>query len=154
LGPGAVRARAAGVSYYGIKEFSQGITAGSQPSFITPGPDGNLWFTEYNANKIGRMSPTGSVREFTIPTSNGGPAGITAGPDGNLWFTELSSNGNRIGQVTPSGTISEFPLPAGSRGPLGITAGPDGALWFTESGTSQIGRIDPTTHAFSEFTVP
>ena len=28
-------------------------TDGRQPAGITLGPDGNLWFTEYNANKIG-----------------------------------------------------------------------------------------------------
>ena len=30
--------------------------------------------------------------------------------------------------------------------------GPDGALWFMDAGTTQaIGRIDPTTHAITEF---
>jgi streptogramin lyase len=37
---------------------------------------------------------------------------------------------------------------------MGITAGPDGNLWFTESPVGQIGMINPTTHAISEFKVP
>jgi eukaryotic-like serine/threonine-protein kinase len=31
-------------------------TASSSPSGITAGPDGNLWFTEYDGNKIGRIT--------------------------------------------------------------------------------------------------
>ena len=33
-----------------IAEFATGITANSQPNFVALGPDGNLWFTEFNAN--------------------------------------------------------------------------------------------------------
>jgi len=32
-------------------------TADSGPWAITAGPDGNLWFTEYDGNKIGRITP-------------------------------------------------------------------------------------------------
>jgi streptogramin lyase len=35
-----------------ITEFSPA----SLPRGITAGPDGNLWFTEYSGNKIGRLS--------------------------------------------------------------------------------------------------
>jgi virginiamycin B lyase len=31
-------------------------TKTSRPYAITTGPDGNLWFTEYIGNKIGRLS--------------------------------------------------------------------------------------------------
>ena len=72
-------------------------TASSRPTGITAGPDGNLWFTEFNGNKIGRITPAGVITEFPIPSAGGTPFGITAGPDGNLWFTEYF--GNKIGQV-------------------------------------------------------
>ncbi|HZU01746.1 MAG TPA: hypothetical protein VFA10_18900 [Ktedonobacteraceae bacterium] len=107
-------------------------------SGIVAGPDGNLWFTEVSANKIGRISPSGSITAFPIPTAKGDPVGITSGPDGNLWFTE--SNGNKIGRITPSGTVTEFAIPTLHSFPEGIAAGPDGNLWFTE-GNGKIGRI-------------
>src|SRR5262249_5947220 len=124
-----------------IREF--GIpTPSSDPSAITAGPDGNLWFTEAAANKIGRITPGGVVTEVAAGISpRSGPAAITAGPAGNLWFTEF--DGNRIGRITPAGVVTEF-----SRGispdsePLGIAAGPDGNLWFAEA--NAIGRITPT----------
>jgi virginiamycin B lyase len=94
---------------------------------IARGPDGNLWFTEPDANRIGRITPAGIVTEFSVPTPNGLPGAITAGPDGNLWFTE--DRGQRIGRISPSGIITEFSLLAGDL-PTEITAGPDGNLWF------------------------
>src|SRR4029077_10927901 len=69
------------------------------------GPDGNLWFTEYGGNKIGRISPAGAMlAEFPIPTPGSAPNGITAGPDGNLWFVEAAMS--QIGRLTP-GTGSD-----------------------------------------------
>ena len=136
------------------------------PEAITAGPDGNLWFTvtvtnivgEFGSNsisvsgKIGRITTSGAISEFPIPTANR-PEAITAGPDGNLWFTENESG--KIGRITPTGAISEFPIPTAESRPTGITAGPDGNLWFTESniGASKIGRITPTG-AISEFPIP
>ncbi len=119
-------------------------TSSSQPAGITAGPDGNLWFTESNANKIGRITTSGGFSEFPVPTSSSDPIGITAGPDGNLWFAETA--GNKIGRITTSGGFSEFSLPTtcgSSSGcePDGITAGPDGNLWFTELAGNKIGRI-------------
>jgi len=115
-------------------------TASSNPAGITAGPDGNLWFTEFNGNRIGRITPGGVITEFPLPTAGSAPQGITAGPDGNLWFTELIG---KIGRITPGGVITEFPLPTASSQPWEITAGPDGNLWFTEQGGNRIGRITP-----------
>src|SRR5207247_7190699 len=123
------------------------------PFGITAGPDGNLWFTEGSGNKIGRISPTGVISEFAVPTANtpygpsAGPLGITAGPDGNLWFAEI--NGFKIGQITPAGTIREFCLPTSNRPPYGIIAGPDCNPCFTEARltatpVSKVRRIVPS----------
>jgi len=97
------------------------------------GPDGALWFTEYAGNKIGRITTSGAITEYAIPTPSAGALGITTGPDGALWFAE---GANQIGRVTTSGAITQYSVSS----PQGITTGPDGALWFTESGANQIGR--------------
>src|SRR5258708_6818379 len=80
-----------------ITEFAL-PTQGGIPYEITAGPDGNLWFTEIQSNKTGRISPTGAISEFPIPTGNSKPYGITLGPDKQLWFTE--ELGNKIGRFT------------------------------------------------------
>ena len=87
-------------------------TAG--PSRITAGPDGNLWFTEIAGDQIGRITPAGTVTEFTpSPRPTAGPLRSRPGPDGNLWFTE--ANGNQIGRITPAGTVTEFRRPHGQQ---------------------------------------
>ena len=79
------------------------------PAGITLGPDGNMWFVEIFTDKIGRMTPSGVITEFALPTPVSAPNDIAAGSDGNLWFTE--DVGNKIGRITPAGVITEFPLP-------------------------------------------
>jgi len=41
-------------------------TSGSYPQGITAGPDGNLWFVETAANKIGKISTAGLITEYSI----------------------------------------------------------------------------------------
>ena len=67
----------------GITEYN--ITTGSSvPKGICAGPDGNTWFVEYSANKVAKITPTGTITEYTVPTGNSQPYDIVAGPDGNL----------------------------------------------------------------------
>jgi streptogramin lyase len=55
-------------------------------------PDGDLWFTENFANKIGRMSPDGAViGEYPIPAPHSGPRAIVALSDGRLFFWRTTS---------------------------------------------------------------
>jgi streptogramin lyase len=124
-----------------ITEFSDGITPGAQPLGITAGPDGNLWFAEQGADRIGRITPSGVVTEFSEGIAPGSaPAQITVGADGNLWFTE--SGGSRIGRITPQGVITEL---ATRFTGFGIAAGVDGNVWFTEKMfMGGIERITPT----------
>jgi streptogramin lyase len=42
-------------------------TGGSGAWWITPGPDGALWFDEFYTNKIGRISIMGVITEFPVP---------------------------------------------------------------------------------------
>src|SRR5258706_3832774 len=133
-----------------INEFSI-PTGDSNPTSITRGPDGNLWFTEKTGNKIGRITPQGRINEFPITTPNSISTEITPGSDGNLWFFE--NGGNKIGRITPQGHITEFPAPEGSN-LVGITSGPDGNLWFTEYDSNKIGRMTTSGAITGEFMIP
>src|SRR5258708_35187559 len=145
----AVSAIAASVIVWGQPHSAQAIsikeypvpTAKSAPERITTGPDGNMWFTEGNGSKIGRITPAGVVTEFPMPTASSTPDDIVTGPDKNLWFTEDFDN--KVGRITPAGVVSEFPIPSYSSTISGITAGPDGNLWFTETDAKKIGGIAP-----------
>jgi uncharacterized repeat protein (TIGR02543 family) len=122
------------------------------PADVVAGPDGNMWFTEFSGNKIGRSSLSGTITEFSIPTAGSQPDGITVGPDGALWFVEFGAN--KIGRITTSGTVTnEFPITTASSQTFFIVTGSDGNLWFAETGANQIGQITPTG-TVTEFTVP
>lgn len=140
------------------------------PTAITAGPDGALWFTGI-PGEIGRITTAGVVTEFPLPEvpppagSKPGTAStpaaatsIVAGPDGALWFTGVPGE---TGRISTTGVVTEFavpdiPPPAGSKPgtagtpatPTSITVGPDGAVWFGENGA--IGRIT-TAGAIQQF---
>ncbi|MGH2873581.1 MAG: virginiamycin B lyase family protein [Solirubrobacteraceae bacterium] len=135
-------------------------TPASSPDGIAAGSDGNLWFTEQQANQIGRITPSGAVTEFPIPTVGGEPVGIAAGPDGNIWFTETI--GDKTGRITtrssPSATIAspatggtyavgesvptQFSCTEGSGGP-GLASCDDSNETATAAGGS--GHLDTST---------
>jgi streptogramin lyase len=143
-------AASAAASAAPITEFSTGLPAGSHPSSLTVGPDGNVWFVDTGA--IGRITPAGQITEFTAGLNPGSmPHAITAGDDGNLWFTDPGTT-PAIGKITPAGQITESStgLTPGAA-PYELTPGSAGTLWFTDPGAKSIGRITVSTGAVKEF---
>src|SRR5437588_145666 len=94
----------AGLAQYSITEYSAGLTPLSGPYGIVAGPDGALWFTEFNGNRIGRIITSGVITEYSTGLTPGSfPTRIAVGPDGALWFTEFS---DRIGRIATTGAIT------------------------------------------------
>ena len=120
------------------------------PRGIAAGPDGNLWFTENSANKIGRITTAGVITEFPIPTAGSGPS---VSRPARTATSGSPRPANQIGRITTAGVITEFPIPTAGSSPAGIAAGPDGNLWFTESNANKIGRIT-TAGVITEFPIP
>jgi virginiamycin B lyase len=98
--------------------------AGLVPT-ITTGPDGNLWFTESGRNAIGRITTSGTITEYSIPTAGNIPISIVTGPDGNLWFTEYGAV-NNIGKLNLH--YSATPLSLAVTGAALSIASPSSAL--------------------------
>jgi virginiamycin B lyase len=119
-------------------------TTGTAPLRIVSGPDGNLYFTESTASKIGRITSdgTGTFTEWNIPTLGSSPVGITSGPDGCLWFVESSAN--NVARMTTSGTFTEWAIPTSNAGASDIVVGSDNNLWFTESTANKVGTFKLT----------
>ena len=120
-----------------VTEFSRGITPGAEPQGIAMGPDGDMWFTELGADKIGRITPAGVVTEFPLPAGSV-PFDIAAGHDGTMWFSEFRAG--KIGRIAMDGTLlPEIPLSAGA-GPTGIATDANGNIWVAEPGISKLAR--------------
>ena len=129
----------------------------SGASLITPGPNGDVWFTSEAGKRtsIFSITPDGVVTKEAQSRQN--PRGIATGPDGNVWVVASNSDSDskaRITRVVPGGDRTEF-LEGISPGaiPEDIVTGPDGALWFTESGRPAVGRVT-TDGQVTEFDVP
>jgi streptogramin lyase len=125
-----------------ITRFPVPLVTGTEshlPAFLAPGPDGNVWFTEYNASlhRIGRAKPNGAIKEFTLPGDVTNSVGITTGPDGQIWVTQ--GDAGTIAVVKTTGAFVKS-LPTHHL-PTGITVGPDGNMWFALSLDGEIGRV-------------
>ncbi len=135
----------------------------SNPTRITVGPDGKLWFTETGPadtseptpvrNSVASIAPGDAApAEFPLPTLDSDPAGIALGPDGNVWFTETAADDVR--SITAGGTLSApFPVPTMNGMPSSIVTGPDGNLWFAETAANKIAMMTPAG-VVTEFTLP
>ena len=112
----------------------------AEPMGIAIGSEGNIWFTEANADKIGRITPTGQIVEYPLPTPRSEPFGITAGPNQSMWFTERK--GDKVGEISQSGVITEFPIEVKNAEPTGIAAGKPGTVWVTAPGIARLFTMD------------
>jgi streptogramin lyase len=122
------------------------------PWGIAVGPDKNIWFTEFEAGRIARMTTSGTLREFPLPSPSSGPLNVAAGPDGNVWFTESGGGAwnvvGKIGYMTTDGSvILDFPTPPGANSPLShvhnLAFDAKGVLWYTKFniGSSSVAKL-------------
>ena len=128
----------------GLNEFNSGLQSNAVPDGITTGSDGNVWFEDNYGNQraVGRIKPSGAIKEFTHGLGAGLQDDITLGADGNVWVEQSMPGG--IARITPTGAITQFTkgllAGAGSDGDQ-LVSGPDGNLWFTDRGAVAIGRV-------------
>ena len=74
-----------------ITEYSV-PTAAAGPYLIAAGPDGAMWFTEFQGEQVGRITMKGDITEFSTPSTAAVPAGIAVGTDGAMWFAEQGTS--------------------------------------------------------------
>jgi virginiamycin B lyase len=116
-----------------VSEFSTGV--GSNPSDITVGGDGNLWFSEYkglsNNSWIGTIRPNGtgfaSYADGNLALATNTMYGVIAAPDGNIWFDDALSG--KISYVSTAGTFSGTVWSMSSTSGGGVIVGPDNHVW-------------------------
>lgn len=112
---------------------------------ITTAPDGNMWFVEEDANKVGRVTPTGQIEEFNLPATttgsiDGSVMDLDVAPNGTVWVTY--DYGRKAVSIDPaSGNGQVYGLGAYPYGGA-VRVAPDGAVWVTmnydESGIIRI----------------
>ena len=126
-------------------------TAEAGPDGIVLGPDGNIWFSEGEVDRIARVTPDGRITEFGAGMTPGSrPLSIVV-RDGALWFSQ--ADGGRVARMTLDGDVTEFPIPSSDSQPRAMTLHPDGSIWFVETGANALGRI-ARDGTIVEFAIP
>jgi len=115
-------------------------TRDAAPAGIAWGADRNMWVTEsgYNASRLARVTPTGSVTEYPLPSPGAQPFGIaTSGRI--LWVTEFGTG--KIASADLSGHVAEYDVPTAGATPFQVAVTAAGQVWFTEPSNDQLGEV-------------
>ena len=117
--------------------------------------DNALWFTEFLANKIGRLNATdGTIKEYPLPASLAGPAVMRVETEGKyLWFTAFI--GNAMGRIEmETGDVETFPNTEPPSFPAEDTLDSDGNVWFSTATKNTLNYVVPSTGAIVSIPEP
>jgi len=108
------------------------------PYGVAAGRDGTVWATLQGGNQLLRITPSGEITEYEIPTRGSSPTDVAVDAQGVVWFLEF--RGNKIGRFE-NGKFTEFAAPVEGAALSGITVTPDGSVWFGMLRARSLGRL-------------
>jgi virginiamycin B lyase len=115
----------------------------SWPTGLDLDRQGNLWFAMTRANRIGRLAPDGTVREYAVPTLDARPTGLKVDREGNVWFAERDKS--KLGCLRRDGTFVEYALPTENAKPSGIAIDELGRIWIAERAGNALAVLEQGT---------
>ena len=114
------------------------------PTASLLGPDGNVWFSETEVSQIGRITPDGTVTEFSDGISPGASRCRSPSATARCGFREAA--GNRVGRITMDGEVTEFPIPSHDSQPRAMIDASRRLDLVRQTSTNSLGRIDREGH--------
>jgi streptogramin lyase/mono/diheme cytochrome c family protein len=121
---------------------------------VKPDKNGDVWFTEPGANKIGKVDgKTMKVSTWTVPTPKCYARRMEIGPDGMIWVGEF--NAGKIARFDlATETFKEYTLPGQDASPYAMGFDADGYLWYDSHNMDVLARFDTKTGDVVEYPVP
>ncbi|HEX6383863.1 MAG TPA: hypothetical protein VF177_04260, partial [Anaerolineae bacterium] len=120
---------------------------------IDVAPNGRIWFTAKNGNRVYRFNPNTSLFtafSYSGQAANAQPEDIAVLGDDAIWFT--APGVNRVVKLTPSTNdflnVSVLLTPGGATFPPGAVAVDSSNPWISAPTMGLIGRHAPGTLAF------
>jgi len=98
------------------------------PTDVAVGADGSVWFLEFLANRIGRLS-NGEISDFKVAERNAGLSGLAVAGDGTVWFGMVRSSS--LGRLR-DGRVESFRLPRDNARPYSLAVDPEGNIWYAD----------------------
>ena len=130
---------------------------------ITVAPNGEVWFAEAGAKKLGRIVPCGSTSCLSELTPPAGivlyaPIQVAVDVDGVVWFTDHGSN--QFGSFDPATNAWRL-YPVGyCKSDYCANVLPNaiwyanGKIWFSEHISGRISSFDKATGLLTEYIIP
>lgn len=134
------------------------LTLPSAPNDLAFDKQGHIWFTELNADALGRLDPrSGTLWQYPLSAKKSTqactPYGITVDPQGRVWFTEASAN--QLGRLDPAtGRVSFYTMPDTSTALMEIASDAHGIIWATSFSSGLLLSFNPTTGKFTPYYAP
>jgi virginiamycin B lyase len=134
------------------------LTLPSAPNELALDRQGTVWFTELNADRLGRLDPhTGRMQHYPLAAQKSvqtiDPYGVAVDPQGMIWFTEMGTG--HIGRLDPNtGRMRFFTTPGLNLQPMEIASDTRGTIWVTSFSGNLLLRLDPRTGAFTPYYAP
>jgi virginiamycin B lyase len=128
-------------------------TLPSAPNELVQDRQGRIWFTEFYADRLGRLDPrTGRVQHYPLDAVRSVqkwyPYGITVAPDGMIWFTQMSTN--RLGRLDPvTGRMRFFTMPGPPLPLMELASDAQDLIWATPFSSGLLVRFDSATMTFT-----
>ena len=119
-----------------------GVGRRTYPLAITRGPDGAMWFTQFRARRVARITQRGRMDQFKVSAR---PAAIARDSTGAVWVTTVGGSGdNGVERITPDGDVRRFYVRKACLGTNhGFVSTTDGALLMTQAnGPAAVVRLD------------
>jgi len=136
----------------------QMLSLPSAPNELALDAHGDVWFTEFYADSLGRLDPrSGHMRHYPLSAKTSVqilyPYGVTIDPQGMVWFTE--SGTNQLGRLDPTtGKVQLFAVPDPHALLMEIASDGQGTIWVTSFIPGLLFRFRPGTGTFTPYTAP
>jgi virginiamycin B lyase len=133
---------------------TMGETGGITPYGIDIGPDGRVWYTKLNGQRVGVIDPsTDKITEWKPPVH--GPRRLEVAGDGIVWIPGFGS-GDFCSYDPKKDSWKKYPLPGkGDEIPYAINVDRrSGQIWICGAGSDTIMRFDPKTERLTVIPMP
>ncbi len=147
--------------YFDFSEMANGEGGGGGvqlpvPYGIDVAPNGDIWFSQLNEHRIGRIDPK-TLEVEMVETPFSAPRRLRFDSKGRLWIPGFSSG--LISRFDPeTREFKSYPLPIeplGSETPYALNIHPEtGHIWICGTNSDSLIRFDPEAEAFTIYPLP
>lgn len=132
-----------------------GRPGGPIPYELRTGPDGRIWMSELQGNRMVVLDPrTGATDSFTLPTTHSGPRRFDVDRNGIVWIPAYGA-GTLVRLDPATRRFEEIRLPVEDAAPYVARVDPvTGRIWIGNGAADQIFSYDPVSRRFAVYPLP